>query len=102
MKAARPFLVDLDSFDGPIALADAVNPLLKEIVPGVFGVSFQLALEVGNAKDAVLVLSINALHELQKRGFPEPLLDEPDDFAAAIVGGRGQVSEVRSAEHTSA
>src|ERR1043166_5279248 len=55
---------------------------------------FQLRLKVAYAQDAVLILAIDVLHELEERVLPEPLLDHADHLAAAVISGRGEVDEV--------
>src|SRR5262249_45020345 len=90
-------VVDLDLLDGPVAQADAVQPLLEEAVPlavGVAGVRLQLALEVGHAEDAVAVLLEDVAHEAAEAVLVQPLLDDADDAGALVVAHAEQVGEV--------
>src|SRR5262245_27616306 len=94
MENARLLLVDLDALDGPVAPAGAIDPVLKEIVPGVPRVRLEFALKGGHAKDAELILAIDAAHEIEERGLAHTLLDQADDLAAPIVRRRGEVGEM--------
>ena len=68
--------------------------MAKEVVPGVLGVIFEFTLVVSDEQDAELIFAKDAAHEIEKRGFAHAFLDQADYFAAAIVGGGGEVGEM--------